>query len=644
MKRYVNILILPLMFGAVIVSCAKDGDIASVRVKTISVCQESSEMSLTRTIMDYSRNMLWTSGDVVRFYCTQSEGGALSGTGGAQTVTDGSESVSITIDGYNPDRDKFITVYCYGESVSSATENSGSSLFFAGGIPATQVGGQVPSCHIAVGTESMKKNSVQLSNIQSYLAFSLSSVEMCGGHHINRIVVEAADGGSLAGDLEVNPKTGEVSLNGPVSDDVTLTMPGGADFEVNTTYYMALAQRTYVGGLKFTYYEDDEVLGILEAGQDITIERGRIFDLSELRAHSEVMGKTIELLPSKAAFTPLMEKRLWVKFTPADVTKVTWRVTEEKDLNGNAVSPGSIIKQPVRSNPDLEYYNNTYCLTVDIEPGGVKGSCKVIATLEGKELSDTCTVHIDDYVDLGLSGGELWCAYNVQGSDTTGVGRLRLCEHIYDYGDYYMWGYLTSQAEDHIWRYGNAYMSRWGGTWQPGGSYGRGSSSSYLPFYPLTGKYYSGDGDDELDRVDDAAYYATGKIARYPTGVEIDRLKGETVFGEVLCEGILGAEFTGRAAGYTDMSIFFPYAGCIDRHGDSKGRGICLQLRSSTLRLDTHSEAPVGLIPDTGIIAQYYQQYNAYADDYRLMLNTTYNDFTRIAAFSIRPVRDSYSE
>jgi len=130
---------------------------------------------------------------------------------------------------------------------------------------------------------------------------------------------------------------------------------------------------------------------------------------------------------------------------------------------------------------------------------------------------------VPDVVDLGLTSGTLWAAWNIGASTPE------------EYGTYFAWG-ETAPKGCYDW---STYK------------FGDGSNFS---------KYNSTDGLTELELEDDAAYVILGKDWRMPTHKEELELVNECSWESVTVNGISGYKITGP----NGNSIFMPRGGLYD--------------------------------------------------------------------------------
>ena len=190
-----------------------------------------------------------------------------------------------------------------------------------------------------------------------------------------------------------------------------------------------------------------------------------------------------------------------------------------------------------------------------------------------------------EYVDLGLLSGRKWAACNVGSCTHEGFGtffawaetapKSTYCWHSYKYAfnpKYYPENPSSAaipNSDDSLhhepgsnglpnlgfFKYNTkkAYFAYEGGavTGPNGVVEGPdGVSSIYVPTY-----------DDSNLPIDDAAYVNWGEDWRIPTAQEWRDLINETTKTREVVNGVGGVRFTGTAEGYTDKSIFLPFAG-----------------------------------------------------------------------------------
>lgn len=157
------------------------------------------------------------------------------------------------------------------------------------------------------------------------------------------------------------------------------------------------------------------------------------------------------------------------------------------------------------------------------------------------------TAYLANAADLGLS--VKWATCNV-GADSPE-----------DYGNYYAWG----ETEP------NGYY-KWADSYKlPDNTSEKIARYKYFDaekFYGSGGtednsitKYNGTDKKIVLDPEDDAASANLGLQWKTPTAAQLNELKDNCDFEEATVNGIKGYNVTGRKEGYTDASIFLPFAG-----------------------------------------------------------------------------------
>ncbi len=205
----------------------------------------------------------------------------------------------------------------------------------------------------------------------------------------------------------------------------------------------------------------------------------------------------------------------------------------------------------VRGVPVLEKgYSYTYNITigkdrveigtVDVDPwddGGV---------IEGNE-HQTEEVITHEYVDLGLTTGTLWAAYNIGATAPE------------EAGDYFAWGETASKS-DYSWD-----------TYKYGGI-------STLTKYCYNNDYSEGDYTDNLvtlEATDDAATANWGSDWRMPTKTELEELAVECTWAwttDYNSTGVAGYIVSSKAAGNTN-AIFLPAASFRNATDEPSGNG-----------------------------------------------------------------------
>ena len=158
-----------------------------------------------------------------------------------------------------------------------------------------------------------------------------------------------------------------------------------------------------------------------------------------------------------------------------------------------------------------------------------------------------------EYVDLGLS--VLWAAYNVGSCMHEGYGKFFAWADIAPRTAYCWSHYPYAQDPD---PYDNDTMH-----WEPGDN----GPNLWLTKYNTQDIFSNPDGDPDpdyttiLESDDDAAHVNWGNGWRTPSVKEWNELINNTSKERVLVNGIGGIKFTSTKDGYTNKSIFLPFAG-----------------------------------------------------------------------------------
>lgn len=620
-------------------SCSKEMEFGATAKKSFNLVGDCVGGAETRTMMDSKRNMLWLAGDIVYWYCLNSTG-EVSGNNGNNVVSGGSDADVIHLN-YNVADDKSIVAYYKGPKVGNATETSSTVLEFAGAVPDTQNGTLEPY-HIAVGYSAMEDNTIRMHNVQSYISFTLKD-NTIGGKAINKIVITSHDTGNpyLCGNMTVNPEhvaTTDMTVSGGTQVTVQLA-DTPTTFSINTPYYVALRQGTITGGIRINFYNGSTLIGYADATNNLKIGRNRICELGELKAHSTVIGTSISVAPASVSFTKDMTKKLYIAYTPSDVTKVTWSVTNSKDESGTEVDNDKIIKRV----DNLEFTDGSK-LIAELIPGGTKGTCTVTATLEGGEKTASCSVEIGDFVDLGIT--RHWAASNLTGnySTTPASNSLALASSPEAFGDYYMWGWVTKRVENEQVT-GGVYQSRWPGltysdTW--------GGDNNIVHIFTVTGSNgYTSTQDPlktQLDLNDDAAYLAkaSNKKWRIPSTGDWTELKDNTVRITSAINGNVVNIYQSKVANYEDMYICIPFAGDLEWYGTICDRNARMGVWTRNVNTNAFQPHDVfGYCGGCGQWIQYKQYCGPWADALREDTDVfdNFGFYGRITGFSIRPVR-----
>lgn len=139
-------------------------------------------------------------------------------------------------------------------------------------------------------------------------------------------------------------------------------------------------------------------------------------------------------------------------------------------------------------------------------------------------------VEKEAFVNLGLSVS--WATTNVGANVPEG------------YGDYFAWGEIAPRNT--FYRNDYKYYN---------------SVTLYYTKYVTDRNYGTVDSKRTLDLSDDAARSCLGGSWRMPTKAEAQELYDNCTWTKETINGIKGYRVTSNIAGYTDKSIFFPYAG-----------------------------------------------------------------------------------
>jgi len=158
-----------------------------------------------------------------------------------------------------------------------------------------------------------------------------------------------------------------------------------------------------------------------------------------------------------------------------------------------------------------------------------------------------------EYVDLGLS--VLWAACNVGSCTHEGYGTFFAWAKTEPDGAY-CWSHYPyaqdpnpSDGDTMHWEYPNNGANLWL------------TKYNTQDIFSNPEGYPDPDGDTILDTQDDAAVYNWGNGWRTPTVAEWNELLNNTSKERVLVNDIAGIKFTSTKNGYTDKSIFLPFAG-----------------------------------------------------------------------------------
>ena len=197
-----------------------------------------------------------------------------------------------------------------------------------------------------------------------------------------------------------------------------------------------------------------------------------------------------------------------------------------------------------------------------------------------------------DYIDLGLPSGTMWATCNVG------------AESPDQYGDYFAWGETTPKATYNWSTY----------------KYCKGDYNLLTKYCSKSDFGFNGFTDDlvTLQPNDDAATVNWGEGWRTPTISEWVELVTKCSYSFTTINGVNGCVFTGR----NGNSIFLPVRG---RIGDDK----------STIEDDIGNYWSCSLNTGLPFYAKGFQFIIDYDDC------DIYDDFSRCAGYSVRPVHDS---
>ena len=205
----------------------------------------------------------------------------------------------------------------------------------------------------------------------------------------------------------------------------------------------------------------------------------------------------------------------------------------------------------------------SFTITLSNLQEGIKYYVRAYAiNKKGVSYGDEVTFEtLSRFVDLGLSVN--WATCNIG------------AEQPEDYGDYFAWG-ETEPKEYYDW---STYK------------YSKGSNKSITKY--CTNRDFGNNGfvDNKivLDLADDAANVNWGGAWRMPTKAEFDELKEKCTWELVVRNGVNGYKVTSNVAGYTDRSIFLPFAG-VKRAGEDIYLGTRAYYYSSSLNLNYYTD------------------------------------------------------
>ena len=505
--------------------------------RTIVARSTGLPVSDTKAILGKDKTFLWASGDVIYFYAYDSEYSNHE-TFSSKTVSDSEAGAQVELDvtyDLSKGEDRVVAIH-KGDAIGGLWEDyHRDSVTLTKAIPAVQDGDITKSIVCTADISLLTEREMSFSHLQSYVCFSFNSISFSDLDATSVVITDKA-GGRIAGDVTYILSTGAQTIldNANASAYITLNSP-----ERDKDYYIAIHAATYTSGLRFSFYKGSDLLGYVDTRPDCTVSPGKILDLGVLNFHKTVPGQTIEMLPSQASIvnsgTLNMTKKLWLKFTPSDVTKITWTSSDES-VATVAAGPG-------------ETYNNAYYgLTAIVTPHTTSGQCTITATLEGG-LSASCKIVVGEAVDMGLS--VLWGKGAMKGGASSGITHTEWDQ----YGDYYSWGTIepvTKQAAKSTYKVASALSGGWDTSQE---IYG--------------GKYQPNDGKSELETMDDICYrYGKDVLGLYtyrtPSDEQWNELKNNSSQGLYITEtSAICSKHTSTVPGYTDVFVTFIVQGVL---------------------------------------------------------------------------------
>lgn len=489
----------------------------------------------TKAVQNKGNTFLWAEGDVIYFYAYDSLS-ANQETKSTKTVS-ASEAgaqveLKVTYD-LSKNEDRVVAIHKGSGIEGLADGYDKESVTLTGGIPAVQDGDLTKSMVSTADISLLTEREMSFSHLQSYLLFSFNSISFSDKNATSVVITDKA-GTSIAGDVTYNLSTRAQTVldNANSSTSITLNSP-----VVNKDYYIAIRAASYTSGLRFSFYKGSDLLGYVDTGSGCTVNPGKILDLGVLNFHKTIPGQTIEMLPVQATIvnsgTLNMTKKLWLKFTPSDVTKITWTSSNESVAT-------------VAAGPGETYNGKDYGSTAIVTPHTSSGRCTITATLEGG-VSASCKIVIGEAVDMGLS--VLWGKGAMKGSSTT------ITHTEWDQkGDYYQWANIVPVTT-------SSTMSGYKVATASSGGWTRGTSGTY------GGKYQPSDGKSELEKVDDICYQYGHNVLnletyRSPSDAEWTDLQGNSsrdLFSTPT--GAYCVRYNSNVPGFTDVFVTFIFQG-----------------------------------------------------------------------------------
>ena len=529
------------------VGCSKeDTDSPALLTRDLSLTKGADEG--TRAQMVAGNNFLWVASDKLFYW--SSDG---SSAHNKQGTTAGAAGETCKIKAVYSDGDTQEIVVHVGTGVGTVTEAAAGATI-SGAIPNSQTG-NIEDYLVCAGVANLKTDkSVVLGHLQTFVSFSFIDNTFDRGEFTSLTVEDrASTKKDLTGDGTYVVGTAGLVLSGTKTKKITVTptvKTTGGGFKPETEYYVAIPPATYSSGLVFNLYNGTTLIGAVKT-PSITVTPGKITRLGQFDFHSTVYENssvTPEIFPAESWISRkgglTMTKKIWVKYEPQDMSDVEWKVRS-----------GSATINVLPKETDTDGKIMQCC---EVVPSSNNTTIKVYAILPNGKTTSDVTITVGDYIYLGY-GNRLWLYANLTGSaagTTVGSetkGGLKLAANYYDYGGYYMWGYVTEVATGITWTH--ADYKRWN------------ASSSGLDQASSTagdrgGKYNGPDTKRILELTDDAAYLAGSEKWRIPAKTNFNDLISNTVESSAFApDNNTYRKYTSTIRGYTDVYVCFPDAG-----------------------------------------------------------------------------------
>ena len=593
----------------------------------------------TRATMIAGNSFVWTNGDKVDYYTyNMSKGTRYSDVSVDQPVTKSGASTEVEISyrkktsSEDFDDDNVVVVYKGNKIRTSAiTGNTNTALTLAGAIPASQTGA-LEDYMVSIGTALITAPDIQLKQQQTFISFSVLENSVVSGN-FGRIEITAKAGttpaaADIAGDAQyIFSGTASTALGTEKSQKITISTIK----EIGTTYYVAMMPGSYTGdGITISFYKNatatsgEEPLKYVNTGA-ITLQRGKINVLDVLDAHAVIPATSIGILPEYSAIAYVndlkMTKKIWIPFTPHDVSSIKWEV-EPPEM-------GSVTNLP-DENKTIGGVSKE-CKVGLFTPAKSSGTATITATLAGG-LTASCTVEVGDFIYLGSDFNSkriLWARSNLTGGQVNGTGDaepMKLCDNSYEAGGFYMWGEHTTPLRrwDWNWDY-NTDCPKWNGsTGYDDGRAGMDRGGKYNSTY-----HGSDYGPNILDADDDIATLTRSDL-RMPQNEEL-----LTVFSGAEHEtkvkedgGVMEVVYGSDLLGYGDVYINMPYGGMLDKGGQCyKGYAMVMWVSSTVANVNVTDYGSTSY-PYDYVYAYFYGSYTA-------AVRSRYG-----AAWNIRPIKN----